>query len=69
MSEPIDFTAVYSEEPLAAVTCTWTALSVKGASPWVAGQQIMGATHAQAFKLGEQASDPHCSKSGKLETS
>jgi hypothetical protein len=67
--EPIAFTAVYSEEPLAPVTCRWTALSVKGSSPWVAGQQIMGTTPSHTFKLDEEASDPQCSKSGKLETS
>jgi hypothetical protein len=68
--EPIDFTAVYSEEPLPPVTCTWTTLNVRGTSPWVAGQQIMGTTPAQTFRLDEEASNsPQCSKSGKLETS
>lgn len=68
--EPIDFTAVYSEDPLPPVACTWTTLGVKGTSPWVAGQQIMGTTPAQAFRLDEEASNsPQCSKSGKLETS
>jgi hypothetical protein len=68
--EPIDFTAVYSEDPLPPVTCTWTALGVKGSSPWVEGQQIMGTTPAKAFRLDEEASNsPQCSKSGKLETS
>jgi hypothetical protein len=68
--EPIDFTAVYSEEPLPSVVCTWTAASVKGISPWVAGQQIMGSTPAQAFKLDKEASNsPQCTTSGKLETS
>ncbi len=68
--EPIAFTAVYSEDPLPPVTCTWTASGVKGTSPWVAGQQILGTTPAQAFKLDEGASNsPQCSTSGKLETS
>jgi hypothetical protein len=68
--EPINFTAVYSEESLPPVVCTWTAASVKGTSPWVAGQQIMGRTAAQAFRLDKEASNsPQCPKSGKLETS
>jgi hypothetical protein len=66
---PLRFTAVYSEDPLPAVTCTWTALSVRGTSPWVAGQQIMGTTPGQKFSLEEASSSPQCSKSGKLETS
>jgi hypothetical protein len=68
--EPIDFTAVYSEPGLPSVVCTWTAASVKGTSTWVAKEQLMGRTAAQAFRLDEEASNsPQCSKSGKLETS
>jgi hypothetical protein len=68
--EPIDITAVYDEEGFSAVVCTWTATHVKGSSLWVAGEQVMGRTAAQRFRLDEEASNsPQCPTSGKFETS
>jgi hypothetical protein len=68
--EPIHFTAVYSEEGASSVVCTWTAGSVKGTSPWVAKEQLMGRTAAGGFRLDKEASNsPQCPASGKLETS
>jgi hypothetical protein len=68
--EPVHFTALYSEEGVAPVTCTWSAASVKGSSLWVAKEQIMGRTAGRRFKLDTEASNsPQCPMSGKLETS
>jgi len=67
--EPVRFTAVYSEVGVPPITCTWIAPSVKGASTWVANEQIIGMTAGQAFKLDKTASNsPQCTASGKFET-